>query len=70
MSVYCLTQIDDNCLSINVLYGIFRIIDKPIYHQKIVLRFIDIAFHRAHPIIYKSICVYDLYRFIVLYLTS
>ena len=70
MSVYCLTQIDDNCLSINVLYGIFRIIDKPIYQQIIVLRFIDIAFLRAHAIIYKSICVFDLYRFRVLCLTG
>ena len=70
MSVYCLIQIKDNCLSINVLLGKLLIIDKLIYRQRFVLRFIDITFLRPHACIYKSIYGFELYRFKVLYLTG
>jgi len=54
MSVYCLTLICDDGLSINQLLRLIIIIDKTIYGQKSMLRFIDKTLFRARSNIYKS----------------
>ena len=70
MSVYCLTLLRDNGLSIRQLLRSFINIDKTIYGQSTALRFIDKTSFWKRVNIYKSIYLFEQCRFEVLYLTS
>jgi len=59
MSVYCLTLIRDNGLSIRQLLRSFINIDKTIYGQSTALRFIDKTSLWKRVNIYKSIYLFE-----------